>query len=669
MKPGSLRCQQQRSYNPQTGQDRNQSCQSSLPRNFRTLVIKMPRSRSRSKKRKSGKKWKQSSTEKNDDIRNNIVSEVRTVGTRSEVPPSSLPLSAQPSSPSSFDGLVTSIDNSEISTSNAQLKQHLIEHHCSLVEEKAGLSTYEIKTKDLHKDEDHKIQVMTIGPENKEAIKSVLLLGETGAGKTRAIDAMINFLFGVNFEDNFRFKLKDQVDRDYLHQVESQTEYVTAYIVYHQEGMPLQCNYMLIDTPGFGDTREDYEKIAIERMTHFLTNDYGIDDLNCVALVAKANQNRISAHHINMLKEFSSVLGRNIGSVTRLLATFASDDTCEVVNVVKHAQVDFVNFYKMDNWPLYVSHSNNDYSRNILACLKYRWMNMQEIYSFFFKDLENCLAVSLKQTRNLLLERKLLEETKNRLMKNVKCLAELDDTIEKFKYSLKDLMVELSDINYIYTVRREKNIAVLVEGDYHVHNCSKCRSTCTGHHENLTFGEIAGPSAAVGLIAGRVFSPLAGVGALCTIAAALATSCSKVPSTGKCSKIGCFHNWMDHKMEKKEYITLVTHEEKIDYFMKNMYDKKEEQITEMKKKIEQNEKARNIINKRLISDAKALEGHTRNISELSLGHEILSPPLIIDELIILERENIGHIHLLKMVKEMVSTSAAHNYESANLDSV
>jgi Tfp pilus assembly pilus retraction ATPase PilT len=37
--------------------------------------------------------------------------------------------------------------------------------------------------------------------------KIVLILGETGSGKSTIIDLMINYLLGVEYEDNFRFKL------------------------------------------------------------------------------------------------------------------------------------------------------------------------------------------------------------------------------------------------------------------------------------------------------------------------------------------------------------------------------------------------------------------------------------------------------------------------------
>ena len=83
--------------------------------------------------------------------------------------------------------------------------------------------------------------------------KVLMLVGATGAGKSTQINGIVNYLLGVKWENDFRFKLiGDEASQSQAH---SQTQRVTAYTFYWQEGSPLNCNLTIIDTPGFGDTR------------------------------------------------------------------------------------------------------------------------------------------------------------------------------------------------------------------------------------------------------------------------------------------------------------------------------------------------------------------------------------------------------------------------------
>jgi hypothetical protein len=84
--------------------------------------------------------------------------------------------------------------------------------------------------------------------------KTILFMGETGSGKTTMINAMMNYVLGVEFEDDFRFKLI-QEDVKGGSQAHSQTQKVTAYDIHHQNGFRVPFSLTIVDTPGFGDTR------------------------------------------------------------------------------------------------------------------------------------------------------------------------------------------------------------------------------------------------------------------------------------------------------------------------------------------------------------------------------------------------------------------------------
>ncbi|XP_064096742.1 uncharacterized protein LOC135208467 [Macrobrachium nipponense] len=572
---------------------------------------------------------------------------------------------------------------------NEELKTQIINEYCSLSKEEEGLSIYELKTIQKQKDEENKIQILSIGPENSEPIKSVLLMGETGAGKTRIINAMVNHLYGVTFEDTYRFFFKDQLEYNDKNPTESQTDYITAYIIYHQNGMLGKSNYMLIDTPGFGDTRSEYhQKLAMDHLRTFLTEDYGIDDLNCIGLVAKANQNRISGFQRVILSEFTSLLGSNVSLITYLLATFASDDT-QVDEVVRQEEVEFVSMYEFDNWPLYVPHnpSSSNSKRDHKNYRKFRWENMQIEYVRFFETLENSSPVSLRRTREVIQEIKLLEEIKMTLKYDVMNVSHLITSLNEQKRVRHQYAEQASKMKWKTKERKKHLERYEVDKGFHAHNCDICRKTCislcadpsnvtaalAGTGTGVGAAAVAGVGSAVttgaviGAEVGTFGGPLGvliggGIGTAVGLTAGLivgittrktSSECYIASNGSICNTDGCNHKISDHTIEKEKIVIDHSYDEKIDLLVKSRYDDAIKEIGKIEKSIEEEEKIMNEFKDKLTLIAKALVEHTSKISELSYGYKNLNPQAIIDEMIMEERENCQHVELLKVLRSAV----------------
>ena len=86
--------------------------------------------------------------------------------------------------------------------------------------------------------------------------KVVMLMGVTGAGKSTLINAMVNYIIGVEWEDEFRFKMvDDQREGQYKSQIHSQTQIITSYTIYKNIHHNIPYTLTIIDTPGFGDVK------------------------------------------------------------------------------------------------------------------------------------------------------------------------------------------------------------------------------------------------------------------------------------------------------------------------------------------------------------------------------------------------------------------------------
>lgn len=88
----------------------------------------------------------------------------------------------------------------------------------------------------------------------------ILVVGQTGAGKSTQVDGMLNFLLGIKWEEHIRFKVVDELQTVSKESLQvggaaSQTDAVTAYKIPAVKGGPVPCKVTIVDTPGFGDTR------------------------------------------------------------------------------------------------------------------------------------------------------------------------------------------------------------------------------------------------------------------------------------------------------------------------------------------------------------------------------------------------------------------------------
>ena len=99
-------------------------------------------------------------------------------------------------------------------------------------------------------------------------------MGETGAGKTTWINAMINYVLGVEWEDNFRFKLIEEENKSKAH---SQTEGVTAYDIHYQKGSRIPFSLTIVDTAGYDSTEGlESDKKTTSAIEKFFTDENGI---------------------------------------------------------------------------------------------------------------------------------------------------------------------------------------------------------------------------------------------------------------------------------------------------------------------------------------------------------------------------------------------------------
>ena len=346
------------------------------------------------------------------------------------------------------------------------------------------------------------IKLVEIGsnPKRKRP-KVVMVVGETGFGKTTFINAMFNFLCGVEIEDNFRFKLIEESKTK--NQAHSQTSVITAYTIHHQPWFKISFPITIIDTPGFGDTGGIQRDIEItEQIRRFFTSlgTKGIDTLDAVAFVVSASSARLTPTQQYIFDSVLSLFGKDIANNIFMMVTFATPESQPVVlGAIKAAKIPHKKCFKFNNTAIYgdetKEHDNDtdDADNNGSKSDKNDsdddddgdndgtglWKMGAKSYKSFMRYLKKTESQSLTLTRDVLNERSQLEKALDGIEQNIKLGI---NKLEKLKNEEQVLVEHQKDIDKNRDFEYE-DIEQTIEDEpmpsgLYATNCAACNVTC-----------------------------------------------------------------------------------------------------------------------------------------------------------------------------------------------
>jgi hypothetical protein len=339
--------------------------------------------------------------------------------------------------------------------------------------ENGKLSIYEMpKTREIE-DQNKKLYKYSIGQSSQARTqeKVLMVVGETGAGKTTLINGMINYILGVQWEDDFRFKLiKEEGGKSQAH---SQTQSITAFTIHQMEGSPLSYTLTIIDTPGFGDTEGLKKDIFItSQIKEFFSMQNGIDHLNGIGFIEKSSGGRLTSRRRYIFDAILSIFGKDMVKNIFLMINFCDGAPPPVLEAVKEAGIPFQKYFQFNNSALFSEEKDNRFPAMF-------WEMGFESFKEFFNDFEKSDSISLRLTEDVLEERKKLETTVNGLLPQIEAAQlKLNEFLreEAMLLTYKDQIEANKNFTWVDMVSKQRKVD-LPRG-VHTTNCLKCNATC-----------------------------------------------------------------------------------------------------------------------------------------------------------------------------------------------
>ena len=355
--------------------------------------------------------------------------------------------------------------------------------------------TYILELKPHSKKRNIMVQRYTFGkPPHLEVVERVLMVvGATGAGKSTLINGMINYIFGVRWSDDFRFKMiVDKVTS----QSQSVTQKITAYTIYHHEGSSINYTLTIIDTPGFGDTRGlRRDKEIITQIKDFFSTpvkEGGVDHLDAIGFVTQASLARLTPTQRYVFDSILSVFGKDIQGNIFMMITFADGNHPPAVDAIKEAKISYTKYFKFNNSAVYPcseqmneeGDSSGDEERGDFN--KMFWEMGIKSFKHFFRSFKKVTPQSLLLTNEVLMERQRIETMISGLRVQINGLAKIDE-LHRENQILKAHETDIrTNKDFKYCINVTKQRMVNLEPRHYVTNCLVCNRTC---HESCIYSK------------------------------------------------------------------------------------------------------------------------------------------------------------------------------------
>ena len=357
------------------------------------------------------------------------------------------------------------------------VKAEILKNKSDLIE-KGTPSIFQLQTLHTHILDKLNIKKCEFGEENSAAIeKVILIMGPVGSGKSTLINGMVNYILGVEWEDDFRFKLICEE----VNQAEQRSD-ITAYKIHRRDGFRINYTLTIIDTPGFGDIASIMrdKEISEQIMTFFTTpGDGGIDHIDAVGFVVQSGLRHLTQTQKYIFDNFLALFEGNISESIFALVTFADGQKPPALDALQEAKLPYKEYFKFNNSALFAENGNT--SNDSCNFDELFWKMGTQSCKLFISDhlVESKTLVFTKDVSNEDHQMEVyVEGIQTVIQKGLKTLEELKVEVEIVKAH--EAEINKNFANTVYQDQGDK-AGIPPHGRAQVTTCLTCNRTCYYH--------------------------------------------------------------------------------------------------------------------------------------------------------------------------------------------
>ncbi|KAK1794562.1 hypothetical protein P4O66_001287 [Electrophorus voltai] len=316
--------------------------------------------------------------------------------------------------------------------------------------------------------------------------KIILLVGETGTGKSTLINAMVNHMLGVRCNDRMWCEITETKEK----QTDSQTTAVTVYDVFADQS-PISLT--VIDTPGYGSTAGIEEDLKVPETLHKLFGmSDGVQKIDAVGLVVSSKSSRLTDRQLYIFDAVLSLFAKDVEQNIAVLITSVTNKPTNVIQAIKTSKIKCAEtnggklvYFCFDNCHCegfnaeYEDEMDEEEEADEFQKYEKIWRKNEKNMNNFFAFLNQTQTIDLVLTESVLKQRKQLTASISNLKDRINEKELKTNELEQTKLSL-TLHKEKRDMkNFVYEVDEPYKIKVPINsGRWHMSKEATCCTVC-----------------------------------------------------------------------------------------------------------------------------------------------------------------------------------------------